>query len=117
MPPASRTGIGQHPLLPKPWHQPPCEAQYPASVVVSSLAAALLWAIATVAPAAPAAATESVGNSPATRNGGCGPIGCGVLFHHAVGNRTAFTIRVAPERLLWGFEGYGIVAIWAIPDG
>ena len=67
--------------------------------------------------AMPVAAVASAGGPPATLGGACGPIGCGVLFHHAVGGRTAFTIRIAPERLLWGFEGYGIVAIWAIPDG
>ena len=46
----------------------------------------------------------------------CGAIGCRVLYRHATAS-AAFQIRFDPQRSIWGFEGYGIVAIWTIPDG
>lgn len=58
------------------------------------------------------------GRSPAavdTRRIDCSAISCSV----SPGNATAptgFQIKVDPERATWGFEGYGIVAIWSLPD-
>ena len=46
----------------------------------------------------------------------CGAIGCRVLYRHATAT-AAFQIKFDPERSIWGFEGYGIVAIWTIPEG
>lgn len=46
---------------------------------------------------------------------GCGPIGCRLLYRHGQGPQS-FSIRLDPDRQLWGFEGNGIVAIWGVPD-
>lgn len=46
----------------------------------------------------------------------CGAIGCRVVYRYAIAT-AAFQIEVDPERSIWGFTGYGIVAIWTIPEG
>jgi hypothetical protein len=45
----------------------------------------------------------------------CGAIGCRILHKYAVPAAGSFQVSVSADRTLWGFEGYGIVAIWAVP--
>jgi hypothetical protein len=45
----------------------------------------------------------------------CGAIGCRVFHRHGVSQFAGFRLSVDEGREAWGFEGYGIVAIWAIP--
>ena len=46
----------------------------------------------------------------------CGPIGCRVFHRHGESQPAGFRLSVDDRREIWGFEGYGIVAIWSIPD-
>jgi hypothetical protein len=45
----------------------------------------------------------------------CSSVDCRVLYRHTL-PAAGFQIRFDPERLTWSFEGYGIVAIWSIPE-
>ncbi|MCM2310566.1 MAG: hypothetical protein NDI84_04105 [Steroidobacteraceae bacterium] len=58
------------------------------------------------------------GRSPAAVDGrriDCSAISCSVSQRDATAP-TRFQIKVDPGRATWGFEGYGIVAIWSLPD-
>ena len=46
----------------------------------------------------------------------CGPIGCRVIHRHDTSGAESFVVSVDPENGRWGFEGYGIVAIWPVPQ-
>lgn len=46
----------------------------------------------------------------------CGPIGCRVVFRHGAPGAERFVISADPESGLWGFQGYGLVAIWPVPQ-
>jgi hypothetical protein len=46
---------------------------------------------------------------------GCGAIGCRILHEHVAPAAGSFQVSVSADRTLWGFEGFGIVAIWAVP--
>lgn len=67
----------------------------------------------TRAPAAASPGQDAV--SPGEPTHGCGPIGCRLLYQHGRGP-DSISIRLDQGRQLWGFEGNGIVAIWAVPD-
>lgn len=54
--------------------------------------------------------------APAARRIDCNAISCSVSYRNAA-QPTGFRIKVDPERATWFFEGYGIVAIWALPEG
>jgi hypothetical protein len=56
---------------------------------------------------------STVGESPGID---CGTTGCRVLYRHVL-KTAGFQISFNPERLTWGFEGYGIIAVWSVPDG
>lgn len=45
----------------------------------------------------------------------CGTASCRVQYRAATPT-AGFQIRFEPERSTWTFEGYGIVAIWSIPE-
>lgn len=46
----------------------------------------------------------------------CGAIGCRLIHRHGEPQSAGFRLSVDDGRDAWGFEGYGIVAIWAIPE-
>lgn len=46
----------------------------------------------------------------------CMAIGCRVLYRHAAGGGAVFQVTLANDRSAWSFEGYGIVAIWLVPE-
>jgi hypothetical protein len=60
-----------------------------------------------------------VSAAPAVRSvaGNCGSINCRTVYAHPSTNNESFRIKLGLEQAVWGFEGYGIVAVWGIPDG
>jgi hypothetical protein len=46
----------------------------------------------------------------------CGTVDCRVLYRHALPG-ASFQITFDPGRLTWGFQGYGIAAVWSVPEG
>jgi len=46
----------------------------------------------------------------------CGPIGCRAIYRHDTAGPEGFVISSDTENGRWGFEGYGIVAIWPVPQ-
>ena len=46
----------------------------------------------------------------------CGAIGCRVIHRHDTAGAERFVLSADPENGRWGFEGYGIVAIWPMPQ-
>jgi hypothetical protein len=46
----------------------------------------------------------------------CGAIGCRVIHRHDTAGAERFVVSADPENGRWGFEGYGIVAIWPVPQ-
>ena len=46
----------------------------------------------------------------------CGAIGCRVIHRHDTAGAERFVVSADPENGSWGFEGYGIVAIWPVPQ-
>lgn len=78
----------------------------------------LLAAGAGCAPGAKAPSASPVRSQPAAGEGrrvDCGTADCRVLYRHTL-PAAGFQIRFDPERLTWSFEGYGIVAVWSVPE-
>jgi hypothetical protein len=46
----------------------------------------------------------------------CGAIGCRVIHRHDTAGAERFVVTADSENSRWGFEGYGIVAIWPVPQ-
>ena len=57
--------------------------------------------------------TANAGTTPAASS--CGATGCRMLFKLDVPAAGSFQVSVSADRTSWSFEGYGIVAIWAMP--
>jgi hypothetical protein len=45
----------------------------------------------------------------------CGALGCEALYQHESHHSEGFRIAVDASSGHWGFQGFGIVAIWALP--
>jgi hypothetical protein len=76
----------------------------------------LLTASVDCSPSAGSASVNPVRPPPTdSRRVDCGTVECRVLYRHAL-PAAGFQIRFDPERLTWSFEGYGIVAVWSIPE-
>lgn len=68
-------------------------------------------------PAQPSSAVRKRPPSPvAVRNIECNASGCQVSNRHAA-PPSGFQVKIDPGRATWSFEGYGIVAVWSIPEG
>lgn len=46
----------------------------------------------------------------------CGLVGCRVIHRHETAGAERFVVSADSENARWGFEGYGIVAIWPVPQ-
>ena len=55
-------------------------------------------------------------SAPQARKTDCDANGCRVLHRNATAPTIAFKIELERAQATWRFEGYGIVAIWGIPE-
>lgn len=53
---------------------------------------------------------------PTAQASSCGSIGCRAIYRHGAAGAERFIVASDTENGLWGFEGYGIVAIWPMPQ-
>jgi len=96
--------------------------QVPAAVREDFARAAGLVLLDTTTPAPAPSASVRAPAQPrfqliATANAStCGAIGCRVIHRHDTASAERFVVSADPEGGQWGFEGYGIVAIWPVPQ-